>query len=172
VQESAYLPSIVIAVGLGGLCLVTYLGLGRIADRVDALELRLGPSAASRTDVPGPGSAVPVTPPPDPAALERDSQLRLRDQAQNQFSQQQPVYVERCWPRPAAVRSTKPPVMPARFDFAITFDAAGNETRREVVLVFPSQSPLADCVKRQSLPKLRIPPPAKEVTTTVSLAIP
>jgi hypothetical protein len=111
-----------------------------------------------------------VTPPP--AALERDTELRLRDQAQNQLSQQQPVYVERCWPKPQAARPTKPPVMPGRFEFAVTFDAAGNETKRKMVLAFPSHSPLSDCVQRQSLPKLKIPPPAKEVTTTVSLAIP
>jgi hypothetical protein len=62
--------------------------------------------------------------------------------------------------------------MPARFDVTLTFDAAGEETRREVVLAFPNQSALSDCVQRQSLPKLKIPPPSKEVTTTVSLAIP
>jgi hypothetical protein len=172
VQASAYLPSIVIAVGLGGLCLVTHLGLRRIADRVDALERRLASPATSRTEFPGVGPAVPVTPPPDPAALELDSQLRLRDEAQNQLARQQPVYVDRCWPKPPATRPTKPPVMPARFEFAITFDAAGTETKREVVLAFPTHSPVSDCVKRQSLPRLNIPPPTKEVTTTVSLAIP
>jgi hypothetical protein len=156
---------IIVAAGFGVLATVVHLGFQKVAQAVgdaNGMENHRQPVAALPRAILPPGSAV----------LERDREIRINEKAQDAVEKQREQYRTACWhPKPPAPGSA--PDLGASLAVALTFDAEGRETRREISSAGgPANETILTCARAQSLPRLQIPTQGMAASTVVGLSIP
>jgi hypothetical protein len=168
---------------------------GRIVGAVTSVRIPMQTSArseeAAARAIAAPPSAIAASASPPnhlPAAISSTvpasaDELAFTARAQDELRAQQPIYRKACWKDPAPGEA----IAVQRYDVQLSFDGAGTEVGREIRLFAPGQGtaiPISNssvrgaepelfaCVRKQTLPPLRIASPGKARTASATFFLP
>lgn len=144
--------------------------LARGLDKIAQAEARR-PDAVRSIAAASPAQSAQGAALPSPRPELDESRVRAEEQAEFAFVKQQPDYARACW-KPAPVAAGGTPDLGGAFEFDLTFDAKGAETKRVMRTGGYAKPELADCVRKLKLPAISIPAPGREITVSVNFPIP
>jgi hypothetical protein len=159
--------ALTVAGGFVLLAVVIHWGFQKVVEAVARTETTTAPSSSRMPTI-----AAQRTPTFDSALRIRDREIHINERAQDALSAQRQQYRAACW-HPKAPAPGSLPDLGAALAVTLTFDANGQETRREITAVTGSADPtIFACARAQSLPRLTVPTQGMPATTEVGLAIP